>query len=150
MIIGPWKVNVPLHVYMCTHVHILVHPPPISERDTVHINSVFVFQSPFKLNCPLTWLFNSTSFYCALVWGGESSGSPRAGMQLPGLCGVSEKLPFDPTFQNSFTKNRFHYNLNLWATEVKQAYIPKRVSYWFPSVSSQNCMEILSYTGVTV
>lgn len=107
MIIGPWKVNVPLHVCKCTHVHI--HPPLISERYTVHINSVFVFQSPFNLNCPLTWLVHSTRFYCALVWGGESSWNPQAGMQAPGLHGVSENLP---TFQTSFTKNRVHYNPN--------------------------------------
>lgn len=147
MIIGPWKVNVPLHVCMCTHVHI--YAPPIFERDTVHINSVFVFQSPFKHNRPLTWLFHFPRFYCSLVWGGESSGNPQAGMQAPGLRGVSEKLPLDPTFQTSFTKNRFHYNLSPWTTEVKQAYIPKTMSYWFPSVSSQNCLEILLYTGVT-
>lgn len=96
MIIGPWKVNVPLHVYMCTHVHILVHPPPISERDTVHINSVFVFQSPFKRNCSLTWLFHSTGFIVPLSGEERAVGFLRLACKPQGCVECQKSSPLTP------------------------------------------------------
>lgn len=110
MIMKPWKMYVPF-MYVC------VHPLPFFGRDTFHIYKlILVFHPLSKLHCHLALIFHFTRFYCALLWRRERSRNSQAGMWGSMTTWSVRKAPFDPKFQDSFTKNGFHYNLNLWTT----------------------------------
>lgn len=74
---------------------------------------------------PLTLFFHAMRFYCALILGRESRRSPQVAMQGPIATWHARKVLLAPSSKPDSQKNRFHYNLNLWATKIKHVNISK-------------------------